>query len=245
MRIELGPDADADPKSLLEMLRRAIQDSSGEDGAEANAMLLDVDGSAEGDRELSDALSEVLGDGKTGDTKSANFASALLDSMGSLKSSFSTAASSALSALINPNAVNKNRVLIPAVMVSQRYGKELLISYNHLVSKGKKPKLTIDVDSMPSTLDTPMVEGVFEEGKEEQGRFPKMKIEKDGQAQVEITGVRLWTKKSWGVVIQKNKQGTFELRITGRADRKEYAWGWTGLCAGEQLPCFLCISRCI
>lgn len=147
-----------------------------------------------------------------------DYTSSLLDSVGSLKSSLSSAANSAFSVFSALNT-DQPKIDIPAVMVSQRYGRELLTSYKDLVLKGEKPQLIICADSIPDPIDGVMHEGLFDDEEEDAGRYPKMKIDSDAQNKAQMAAVRLWTSKPWGALIQKNKQGTWELRIMNKHDR--------------------------
>lgn len=226
IKIELSPDSQTDQKSLFEMFKKVIQQSAG--GANLNPFFPEVHILSAGENPIDesalDTLTAIVDNG--GDIKN-DITSALLDSVGTLKSSLSTAASSAISALasIHTGSSPINRVLIPTVMVSNRYGNALLKSYHHLVSKGKQPQLIIRADSQENSMDTVMNEGVDAKGEQEAGRFPKMRIERDIANEGNINGVRLWTKKSWGAVIQRNNQGTFELRIAGKADKEKSMLG--------------------
>lgn len=236
--IELEPGDEANQKNLFELFKRAVQHQAGDAFRELpiSAEQVLVDGIQGDDIEI--ALAETMpvtehGDGSgVAPSPNSKLASTIFNSVGNLKSSLSSAASTAMSALSQGHigAGRSDSVVIPAVMVPRRYGQELLISYNHLLTKGLEPKFSIDTSSLPNYMDGVMNEGLHVDGDEEKGRFPKMRIEKDIRNPLEVSGIRLLTKKSWGANVKKNKQGAWELRITGSADR---AQGMLG--AGEGL----------
>lgn len=223
-KIELRPDeATTESKNLFEIMKKAFMHASGENQIDAVKLLKQLNEhnlqfSENNEREADNPKTELT---EVGDKESfdVEMSETLRESM---KSLFSSAANSALSTFKNPFGINSHKPLsIPVVMVPHRYGKELLVAYNHLLSNGKQPTLTIAADTVSSILDNVMNEGLSPEGKGETGRFPKMKIERDSNSPMEISGVRLWTKYSWGAIIQKNLQGTLELRIACKVDKEK------------------------
>ena len=238
VNIEFEPGDESIQKNLFELFKRAVQQQTGGAFSELpsspeQVLLDDIKGN-----DIAAALAEAMpvmekagGSGTTSDQNSL-LASAIFNSVGNLKTSLSSAANTAMSALSHGQVGSgeSGSVSIPVVMVSRRYGQELLISYNHLLSKGQQPKLSIDTSSLPNYMDGVMNEGLHVDGNEEKGRFPKMRIEKDIRNPLDINGVWLLTKKLWGANVKKNKQGAWELRITGKADREKGMFG-----AGEGL----------
>ena len=232
IKIDLGTgDTQEGSVNVFEMLKAAFSD-----GPVKEVDLQEALGGAfeDSDTQMNEIRVDAMESARDGNLgievgSGSDLANSVLKSMGSLKSSVTSAASSALSALTAMKVQGKggHNVGIPAVMVPQRYGKELLIFHNHLATKGKNPKILLYADSMPGSLDSTFFEGNTRGEGQEVGRFPKMKIDKDPENPLMMKSVRIWTSKSWGAFVHKTKKGVWELRIMSRYEEESVSIGAT------------------
>jgi hypothetical protein len=203
-------------------------------GNDAIAMLKQALGGGGG--EVSGEEIEIFSDGaemrldveSEGQDSRSPGSSSLMDVMKSMKLSLEGLTSSAinkLSSIIGRPQLKK--VTIPSVMISKQHGARLLRIMDHLAEKGRHPQIRLDTDVLPSALDSVLNEGNADatlyvprssmcDGVDSGGvsrsmnRYPKIVASSKS--------IRIISSKPWGVVIAKNPQNLWELRIFGRGD---------------------------
>jgi hypothetical protein len=199
----------------LAILKQALSDS-GEVAGGSEGVELFLDGA--------EASTAVDGEGE--DSKPPG-SSGLMEVMKSMKLSLEGLTSSAISKLASMIGIPQlKKVVIPAVMISKQHGARLLRIMDHLAAKGRHPQILLDTDVLPSALDSvlnegnsdaipyaptsSMCDGVVTGRVSRSNRYPKIVASPKS--------IRIMSSKPWGVVVTKNPQNLWELRIFGRGD---------------------------